>query len=163
MGRTAFPFWKNLVVWVMIQIHAHTTSGSNDAKVSSFGPPPVLQIGRRLPYLQTCLNEELVLTILRVSFAMQPGSRRRQYRLQRRNEHHASELKTPGECVLVTWEGRTGRTNFASHPTFVASNIKYSRSFEQARRKYKETFVLQKWTLRVISRSELKFVKNGSM
>lgn len=80
----------------MIQIHAHTTSGSNDAKSSSFGhrvPPPVLQIGGRLLYFQTYLNEEFVLTILRASFAMQPGLRRRQYRLQRRNEHHAFELK----------------------------------------------------------------------
>lgn len=88
----------------MIQIHARTTSGSNDAKPSSFGrrvPPPVLQTSGRLPYFQTYRNEELVLTILRVSFAMQPGLRRRQYRLQRRNEHHAFELKHPLNSCLI--------------------------------------------------------------
>ena len=109
----------------MIQIHAHTTSGNNDAKPSLFGRRvllPVLQVGRRLPCLQTYLNVELALTILRVSFAMQPGSRPRQCRLQQRNGHHASELKRLLNSSLISEKVEQGApisqvTQPSLHPT----------------------------------------------
>jgi hypothetical protein len=132
----------------MIQIHAHTTSGSNDAKSSSFGrrvPPPVLQIGRRLPYSQTYLNEELVWTILRVSFAMQPGLRRRQYRLQRRNVHHAFELKHLLNSSLIFDK--------------VKQNAPISQVTQPSLHPISSTRAPLNRPLRVISRSELKFVK----